>query len=133
MTLGQFLRLTLTQAPGVAAIVEDRVYSDILPQAPEMPAVVFAEIASDEDEALDGPTGVSRTSVTVASWATTRAGAKALSLAVKAILSGYSGGAAGFEVQGMFLITRRDDFEDETGLYITHQDYEVWTSGVEGA
>ena len=51
--------------------------------------------------------------------------------AVKSVLSGHAGAAAGLDVQGVFLLTERWDFDAETHLYRTSQDYEVWTSGAE--
>ena len=129
MTLGIYLRMVLTQDPSVAALAGDRVYSDVLPQAPKTPAVVITEVSADEDVSLDGPTGVQRTSLAVDSWAEKRADATALGLAVKKTLSGHSGAAGGFEVQSCFFVTERWAFEPETGLYRTSQDYEVWSSG----
>ena len=130
MNLGPYLRMLLTADAGVAALVGDRVFTEVLPQAPTVPAVVFAQVAGDEDVALDGPTGVGSRRVQIDAWAKSRAEATALALAVRAALAGHSGAAAGFEVHGVFLLTERWDFEPETSLYRTSQDYEVWTHGV---
>jgi len=129
MNLGSYLRLILTQDPAVAALAGDRVYSEVLPQAPKTPAVVFAVVSADEDVSLDGPTGVRRASLAVDSWAEKRADASALGIAVKRVLSGHSGAAAGFEVQSCFFVTERWAFDPESALYRTSQDYEVWSSG----
>lgn len=131
MTLGRYLRLVLTADAAVAALAADRVYTEVLPQAPAVPAVVFTEVAGDEDYALDGPTGASSRRVQVDAWAKTRAEATALANAVKAALSGHAGAAAGFAVEGAFLLSERWDFDAETSLYRTSQDYEMWISGVE--
>jgi len=129
MTLGAYLRQVLVSDPGVAALSQGRVYSEVLPQAPATPAVVFDVVSADEDLSLEGPTGVRRTSVAVDSWAEKRADATALGIAVRRVLSGHSGAAAGFEVQAVFFITERWAFDPDTGLYRTSQDYEVWASG----
>ena len=50
MTLGKYLRLVLVNDAGVAALAADRVYTEVLPQSPVVPAVVFTEVAGDEDE-----------------------------------------------------------------------------------
>ena len=47
MTLGQYLRLLLTGDAGVVALAGDRVHTEVLPQAPAVPAVVFTEVAGD--------------------------------------------------------------------------------------
>jgi hypothetical protein len=129
VTLGAYLRLVLTADPGVAALARERVYSEVLPQGPATPAVVFTEVSADEDVALDGPTGVRRTSLAVDSWAEKRADATALGIAVRTALSGHSGAAGGLEVQSCFFVTERWAFDADTGLYRTSQDYEVWSSG----
>ena len=131
MTLGRYLRMLLTNDAGVAALAADRVYTEVLPQGPVVPAVVFTEVAGDDDVALDGPTGASSRRVQMDSWARTRAEATALGLVAKAALAGHTGAAAGFSVEGVFLVAERWDFDSETALYRTSQDFEVWTSGVE--
>jgi len=129
MTLGQYLRLLLAGDLGVAALAGDRVHTEVLPQAPAVPAVVFTEVSGDDDVGLDGPSGVGSRRVQVDSWARTRAESTALALAVRTALAGHAGAAGGFEVQAGFLLTERWDFEPETSLYRTSQDYEFWTSG----
>ena len=129
MTLGQYLRALLTTDAGVAARAADRVYTEVLPQAPVVPAVVFTEVAGDDDVALDGPTGTSSRRVQIDSWAKTRAEATALGLAVKAVLANHAGAAAGLVVEGAFLLSERWDFDAETALYRTSQDFEIWMSG----
>jgi uncharacterized protein DUF3168 len=129
VTLGQYLRVLLATDAGVAARAADRVYTEVLPQAPAVPAVVFTEVAGDDDVALDGPTGSSSRRVQIDSWAKTRAEATALGLAVKAALADHAGAAAGLSVEGVFLLSERWDFDAETSLYRTSQDFEIWTSG----
>jgi len=131
MTLGKYLRLLLTSDAGVAALAADRVYTEVLPQGPAVPALVFTEVAGDEDVALDGPTGTRSRRVQVDAWAATREEATSLGLAAKAALSGHAGAAAGLEVEGVFLLAERWNYDAETRLYRTSQDYEIWTSGAE--
>lgn len=71
-TLGQYLRRLLVEDPGVAALAAGRVYTEVLPQAPKVPAVVFTVVSGDADYALDGPTGVGVRRVQVDSWAAKR-------------------------------------------------------------
>ena len=67
----------------------------------------------------------------VDAWAATRAAATSLGLAVRGVLAGHAGAAAGLDIEGVFLLSERWDFDSETELYRTSQDYEVWTSGEE--
>lgn len=125
MTPGQYLRMVLIQDPGVAALAGDRVYSEVLPQAPRLPAVVFIEVSAEEDYSLDGPTGVRALRFQVDSWAVKREEATALGLAVRAVLSGHAGAAGGLAVHGVLFLAERWEFETETDLYRTSQDYEI--------
>ena len=129
MTLGKYLRMVLTGDAGVAALAADRVYTEVLPQAGVVPAVVFTEVSGEDDVALDGPTDVASRRVQIDSWGKTRADATALGLAVRVALSGHAGAAAGLDVQGCFLVAERWDYDAETALYRTSQDFEIWTAG----
>lgn len=128
MTLGQYLRLVLTNDAGVSALVDERVYSETMPQSPDVPLVVFGQSSRQDDYTLSGPSGVQSRVVQVDSWASTRAKATELGAAVAAVLSDHGGAAGGLEVQGMFLLAERWDYEPEVDLYSTVQDYEVWIS-----
>lgn len=129
MTLGEYLRLHLTQDSGVAALAAARVYTETMPQRPETPAVTFSLISGDRDVALDGWHGVAAQRVEISSWATTRAAATSLGQAVLAAMAGHRGAAGGFEVQGVVLLMESWDYEPETKLYRVLQDYEVHTAG----
>jgi hypothetical protein len=129
VTLGKYLRQLLAGDAAVAALVGDRVYTEVLPQAGEVPAIVFTEVGADEDVALDGPTGATSARLQIDSWAKTRAEATSLGRAVRAALAGHVGAAAGLEVELVAFVTERWDFDAETGLYRTSQDFDVWLSG----
>lgn len=129
MTLGEYLRLVLTQAPGVAALVRDRVFSETLPQRPTMPAVTFTLVSGDRDITIDGWHGAMAQRVQVDAWADSRAGATTLGAAVLEVLAGHSGAAGGFEVMGVALVLERWDYEPETKLWRVTQDFEVHVAG----
>jgi hypothetical protein len=131
VTLGKYLRMLLASDAGVAALAADRVYTEVLPQSPVMPAVVFTAVAGGEDVALDGPTGARSRRVQVDAWAATREEATSLGLAAHAALAGHVGAAAGLSVEGVFFLTERWDYDAETRLYRTSQDWEIWTTGTE--
>jgi hypothetical protein len=130
VTIGEYLRALLVGDAAVAAQVSERVYSEVLPQKPATPAVVFTAVSGDEDSTLDGRGGVSSVRVQVDAWAQTRKAATKLALSVKTALHDHTGGAAGLDVQGIFVTTApRWDFDSETGLYRTGQDFECWFTG----
>ena len=50
---------------------------------------------------------------------------------VMSVDRGSPGAAAGLTVEGVFFLTERWDYDAETRLYRTSQDYEIWTTGDE--
>jgi hypothetical protein len=131
VTLGKYLRMLVTSDASVAALAADRVYTEVLPQGPTVPALVFTEVAGGDDVALDGPTGARSRRVQVDAWAATREEATSLALAAKAALAGHVGAAAGLCVDGVFFLTERWDYDAETRLYRTSADFKIWTTGCE--
>jgi hypothetical protein len=138
MNLPHYLRQLLAVAPAVADQVGDgkRIYADLLPQRPAFPALLLQEVDQKEDQALDGPTGVSTRVIEITAWGgeieePARAAARKLGKAVKDALEQHTGAAAGFEVQGVFLESARSDFEPETRSWFWAQTWHVVVSGVE--
>jgi hypothetical protein len=131
VTLGKYLRRLLAEDPSVAALASDRVFTEVLAQAGVVPAIVFTAVSGEDDVALDGPTGARAVRMQIDAWARTRSEATALGHAVKRALSGHVGAAAGFEVLLALFVTERWDFDAETSLYRTSQDFEIWTAGEE--
>lgn len=128
MDAGSYLRMVLCADARVAALARDRVYSDILPQSPTAPAVVFSEISAVGDEAMDGPTGLTMARFQVESWAATRAASKDLARAVRSALDGHAGGAEGFVVQSVSFAMETWDYDGQSKLFRVLQDYELATS-----
>jgi hypothetical protein len=131
VTLGKYLRLVLTAAPAIAELVEKRVYSEVLPGKPTMPALVFDVVSSIDHETLEGTTEVRARRVQIDAWARDRDVATSLALAVRKFLVGPEGAAEGFVVQAVFAAGESWSFDDETKLFRAILDFEVHTSGEE--
>jgi hypothetical protein len=131
MTIGKYLRLVLAADAAVALLVENRVFTEVLPQLPQVPALVFNEVGGDDEYNLRGPTTTRSRQLQIDSWGKDRADATALSIFVRGVLSGHRGAAAGLEVEELTLTAERWDYDPEVKLYRTSQDYEVWFSGTE--
>lgn len=126
MTLGEYLRLVLAGDAGVAGAAATRIYTEVLPQGTLAgPSVVFTVFGGDDDLALEGRTGPWLRNVQIDSWAATRKASSALAALVLAALAPHTGGAQGFELEAFILTNERWDFDAETELYRTVQDYEV--------
>ena len=78
---------TLTLADGtVSGLVGTRMYSDVLPQSPTLPAIVSIVIATEAHEHLSGIANIAQATIQVDSYAETRTAANSLADAVRLAL-----------------------------------------------
>ena len=108
--------VTLIEADStVGAIMGDRIYPNLLPDEPEFPAVVYQEISTDSQEAIDGPADFAFSRLQLSCWAETKAEAVALAQAICTLLQGYKGdvtvGDDTVTIRGILLEDRGDLFE----------------------
>lgn len=96
---------------GVQSKVGSRMWPGMAPQKTGRPFGVLQVISSVPDYAMAGASGYVPSRVQIDLYAETYSAAKAAARAVKAVLSGYSGG--GF--QGIFVDSERDLPDDNTG------------------
>ena len=82
---------TLRNAAAVTAIVGTggaaRIYPDVLPEESVLPAITFERTTSDPQYGLDGTVHVTRATMAVVSWATTRVAAEALADQIAAAMT----------------------------------------------
>lgn len=72
------------QVAALSSFVGDRIYPEIVPEGAAMPAITYSVFSSQPQNSLDGFTsGVSRMSVQIDCWATTRTAVNALALVVR--------------------------------------------------
>lgn len=102
MSVPSHLRAYLLAGGGLAALVGSRVYPDALPQAVDLPAVVYYVVSTTHKPSLGGIVEIDRVTIQLDSYASTRAGADALSAAIEArmkTLSAAPGTAIG-QIEG---------------------------------
>lgn len=102
-------RALLKADPAVAAITA-RINWAAHPQGQPWPALVLHLVGGGDDYDLGGVTGHGSARIQVDAWGDTYSDAKRLGRAVRALLSGYSGG----RFQGVFLAGLREDREGGT-------------------
>jgi hypothetical protein len=89
----------------------DRIWAGTLPVGFSVPAVTFNEVGDSPVVAHDGPAGTTVSRVQVDCWASSRASAWQVYLAVNARLDGFSGAAGSVNVMAInraFRIARRE-------------------------
>lgn len=156
-TIVEALRAYVLADATVAGLVGTRMYPVILPQDPPMPAITFQIISGASVISNDGPAGLESPTFQIDCWAATYSQMDALFHAVRKRINGakgvfptesfLSGGAFGgdsfgdssfgaqdtlnatfVEVQGIFMVRKRDLYDDETKLHRRTADYEIWNS-----
>ncbi|MGF7161285.1 hypothetical protein FHS85_002920 [Rhodoligotrophos appendicifer] len=128
----------LLTSSALAALVSDRVFPVVRPQAWLRPAIVITKISGLPDYTNDGPSGLASSRYQVDCWADTYAAATDVSRAVKAALSGMDvqGGDGGtpermWRLRGGFVEGERESAESDTGgslLFRVSLDLIIWSS-----
>lgn len=89
MTPEVAVRTRLVADPAVYALVGTRIYPDLLPQAPTLPALVYLRASALPDGLTqDNRVGPEQPRIQIDAWATSRSQTDALYAAVKAALHG---------------------------------------------
>ena len=109
MSMERQLRALLRADPAIAAITA-HINWGAHPTGLPWPAAVLTVISDTQGYTLDGPDGLSAIRVQIDCYAATYDAAKDRSRAIRAKLSGYSGG----QFQGVFLAGLRDGREGGT-------------------
>jgi hypothetical protein len=106
--LGAAVRGYLAADSGVSALVATRIYPDVLPQGYTIRtggALTYTIIDTIHDHLINGLSGIARSRVEFAAFASTRAGANLIAEAVRASgLQGYTGAMGGVYVESVMLV-----------------------------
>jgi hypothetical protein len=125
-TIAEGLRTFLLAGPTVAGLVGTRMYPAILPQNPTYPAITYQYIGGASDISTDGPTGLTNLTFQIDCWASTYTAADGLFEAVRKRLNGYKGDAGGVTVRGVFLVRKRDLYDNDAKVHRRSADWSIW-------
>lgn len=103
---------------GSPTLVGGRVYSHVLPDGTDMPAITYSRVSTESFNALDGWGGKDLVRTQVDSWAATYDEARRVAAEVRQRMQD-----AGFK--GL-MVNDFDDFEPDTERYRVSADYMVW-------
>lgn len=125
MILGPVIYSLLSADPGVSGLVADRIFPEVLPQEPTLPAVVYTVVDDVPVHSLQGCTaGTSNARVQIDTYAKTYVTAQTVAEAIAAALQSYVGPDA-----TAMLLSRRDEYEDDPAEYRVSLDFSMWTKG----
>lgn len=107
----------------VKGLVSNRVYPDVAPQGTTRPYITYQQIGGRPVAFLESSLPSKRNGrFQVNVWADTRLAAAALALQVEAAL------VAATSMQISVLTEPVSDYEEDTGLFGTRQDFSVWSN-----
>lgn len=122
------IRTRLTAVSAVTALVSTRVYPNLLPQNPTLPALVYQRIDERRENAMGADPGVVRARVQVSAWAQTYTAARGAAEEVRKALQRYRGtpSGSGTEILDAFVEDVRDmDPELVDGILLQRVDVDV--------
>lgn len=110
----------------VATLVSTRMYPLVLAQDCTFPALVYSRVSTSREHSMSGPSGLAHPRIQIECYAETHAGARSLADAVRALLDGFAGTIGSTVIQGIILLDDRDMFGEQTPVYRTDLDFEIW-------
>jgi hypothetical protein len=119
-TFGELIKSTLAAAPAVTAIVNGRVFPNVIKQGVEMPAVRYMVVDDLPENVLGAAATLRRARVQVDAYSMRYLEAHALAEAI----AGALGAIDGPDVTALEL-ARRDGYEDETKLHRVSLDFSM--------
>ncbi len=125
MLIEEALFSRLSGHVGMAALVDDRIYPQVLPQGVIFPAVTYAKTKGERVQAMGGNPGIARVTFRVAAWSEVYADAKNVSAQVRDALERWSGTEAGVTVLHSFLSDELDDYDADTQRHQAAVDVDI--------
>jgi len=121
----------LTSNASINAIVNGRVFPVLMPQGETRDSVTYTRITELESYKMDGPSGLIAARFQFDAWAQSIDNAQVLADLVKECLGGFAGQIQFappdyVNVQAIFLIDGRDDYDGVAQMHRMSRDYSVW-------
>lgn len=117
----------LSSQSNITSITGSRIYPSILPQKPDLPAIVFESIGSNPVSRQDGKPTLEISRYQIDCYARTSRDAKILAQAVRDSLESYVGMMGTHKVQAVFVLDFGvGDFDDVPNDFRNISEYEIW-------
>lgn len=112
---------------GLTALINDRIYYQIMPQNVTLPAITLTRVSSVRHSAHGADTGVAEARVQIACWGAADIDAKDVKEQVRAALQRHRATVAGVELLDILVEDERDlEFDEPTRSYGTSIDFRVF-------
>lgn len=111
---------------GVSSLVGTRVFPVAPPQGDIGPSVVYHRITEIADYNMQSDSGLLLSRFQIDAWADRADLATQLGAAVFDCLSGFRGIQGTIEIQAIFMVSARDDYDSLAKMHRMSRDYEIW-------
>ena len=126
--IGDF-RTVLLGDSGISALVGTRLYPDLLPQNPTLPALTYTQVSGIRETNLDGPMDLVERRIQIDGWTETALSRETLAEAVRLALNGFQGPLGGSPETGRiyaaFLDNEQSFYEPDTKLFRVSLDFRI--------
>lgn len=131
MSLEKAVRAILIADSTTTGLVASRIYPQRRPMGTTLPAIVYQNVFTHENESLETQSGIRRTRMSVEVMSATYGGNKTLRNAVEAALINYTGTISGATINSLRLESSVDIDEintpaSEFGTFRTIMDFIIW-------
>lgn len=117
----------LSADPGVSALVTAdgtvRIFPIKLPQGVKQASVVYTRISGQSEYTMQGADALARSRMQIGAWAPTAPEASTLANKVKDAINGYKGLMGDVTVQGVFMDSERESYDDVVQMFGISRDY----------
>jgi len=110
----------------LTGLISTRIYPLVLPQEVTLPAVTFFRVTNLHNHGMGGDISLMETRLQVSILAASVSLMRAVTDAVRAVLSRWKGTYGSVIIQDSLLNNEMDDFEPETEVYQCIQDYMIF-------
>jgi hypothetical protein len=117
----------LNQAAGLTALVDDRIYPDVMPDSPTFPSVTYQRLsgASERGSLSDPP--LKSAVFQISAWAKNRPAARAIAAQIRVALDRQRKvTVAGVQVDDCFYQDDIDLFDFDTRTFFTHLTFKIF-------
>lgn len=129
-TIEEAIKTKLSDAT-ITAVVDLRVYPDILPQDTTLPAITYQQIGGFRGQVMDGVDGMVNARYQINCWDDTYEGARYLANVVNAVLNSFSGVVGTVKIFSMVFelegdILNMSENTEVTKTYGKRLDFRIW-------
>jgi hypothetical protein len=129
--IGGLVQQILAADAGFIAVAGNRIYPDVLPQAPTYPACTYMVVSGSALYTMEGPADLADPRLQLDIYGETKAQVVSVYAAVMGALSGFKGDAGGVHIQGIFKAMETDNFAGDMEragprTYRKTIDFNIW-------